>query len=238
MSRTIDYDFNRLLEYFQNYCLKDIILKEDYIKTAKCIHRKLYSFLLLLSELEAQGVLKNPNSTMRMYFKEIGSDLILSFFCWANGAYKPAELQLRSSIENFLKALLLETVPNITLEKSVYAIFDIASNSSVFNNKISFNYYAKLRNEYSVLCASVHSSVDKLSQSEALINFPKYNIKLSDDFSKHFQNVINQMLSISYYSFYDNVFQMHAVNRDLFLQGLLKQDKALIYNYKTSSENQ
>ena len=237
MSRLIESDFNRLLDYLENYCLKDIILKEDFRKTAKCIHRKLYSFLLLLNELETQKVLTDSKGTMKMYFKEIGSDLILSFFCWSNGAYKPAELQLRSSIENFIKALLFETTPIVISEKSVYEIFDIASNSNIFNNEICLNYYTKLRNEYSTLCSSAHSSIDKLSQNEALINFPRYNVELSNAFSKHYQNVINQMLSISYYSFYDNVFQMHAMNRDLFLQGLLKKDKAQIYNYKTSTQN-
>ena len=41
------------------------------------------------------------------------------------------------------------------------------------------------------------------------------------------------MLSILYYTYYDNIYKMHEENRDLFLQGLLKSDKAKIYQSKT-----
>lgn len=237
MNRLISDDFKRLMDYFNGYNLKNVIEKDEFQKNAKSIHRKLYAFLVLTNELELQKNLPSSDETLNKLFKEIGSDLILSFFCWVNGAYKPAELQLRSSIENFVKAFLYNQTPQIIATKSVYEIFDIAGNSDIFNNKICFSHFALLKNEYSSLCAYVHSSIDKLVQNEALIQLPKYNNILANEFCMHFQNVVNNMLSISYYTYYDNVYLMHVTNRDLFLQGLLKKDKYEIYNYKTNEDS-
>lgn len=234
MSRLIGDDFNRLITYFNEYNLKTVITKDAFERNAKSIHRKLYAFLVLTNELEQQSILSSSEDILRKLFKEIGSDLILSFFCWVNGAYKPAELQLRSSIENFVKAFLYKQFPQIIMTKSVYEIFDLAENSDIFNNKICYSHYSVLRNEYASLCAYVHSSMDKLAQNEALIQLPKYNNALADEFCTHFQNVANKMLSISYYTYYDNVFLMHTTNRDLFLQGLLKKDKQEIYSFRAT----
>lgn len=237
MNRLISDDFKRLINYFNGYNLRTVIVKAEFEKNAKSIHRKLYAFLVLTNELELQKILPSSDETLNKLFKEIGSDLILSFFCWVNGAYKPAELQLRSSIENFIKAFLYNQTPQIITTKSVYEIFNIAEKSDIFNNQICFSHYALLKREYSSLCAYVHSSIDKLAQNEALIQLPKYNDTLANEFCMHFQNVVNKMLSISYYTYYDNVYLMHVTNRDLFLQGLLKNDKYEIYNFKTTEES-
>lgn len=234
MNRLIGDDFNRLITYFSEYNLRTVITRDEFKINAKSIHRKLYAFLVLTNELEMQNILSSSEEILSKLFKEVGSDLILSFFCWVNGAYKPAELQLRSSIENFVKAFLYKQFPQIIMTKSVYEIFDLAENSDIFNNKICFSHYSILRNEYASLCAYVHSSMDKLAQNEALIQLPKYNNVLANEFCIHFQNVVNKMLSISYYTYYDNVYLMHVTNRDLFLQGLLKRDKYEIYNFKTT----
>lgn len=236
MNRLLQNDFERLITYFNEYDLKEIASKEAFKRNSKIIHRKLYAFLVLTNELEEQGILSDENNIFKMYFKEIGSDLILSFFCWVNGAYKPAELQLRSSIENFTKAFVYSELPQILQIKSVYEIFDSASSSNVFCNKICSKHFKGLRNEYTFLCAFVHGHIDTLTQNDALIKLPEYNDFSANEFCKHFQNILNQMLSIGYFTFFYNVFRMHVTNRELFLQGLTKKDKSEIYDFKTNTD--
>ncbi len=230
MSRYIQNDFQKLLLYLSNYSLEPVINDDEFKKNAKCIHRKLLSLLVLFNELEIQNVFSEIENK---YFKEFCSDLILAFFCWINGAYKPAELQLRSGIENYIKVLIYKKENCIITLKNVYEIFNIASNSYVFNNNVCKKHFDTIHSEYSNLCAFVHSKIDNLSQTGALINLPEYNSKLAIEFCNNFQRVVNSMLSILYFNYYENVFKMHEENRDIFLQGLLKSDKAEIYAEKT-----
>ena len=90
-----------------------------------------------------------------------------------------------------------------------------------------------MKNLYSSLCAFVHSSLDKLSQTQALITLPQYNSESANEFSILFQKTINSILSILYYNYYELVYKMHTSNREMFLQGLLSSDKAKIYDEKT-----
>ncbi|OUO76954.1 hypothetical protein B5F53_15380 [Blautia sp. An249] len=232
MSRRIQQDFIDLISYFENYDLSTVLSEEKFKENAKCIHRKLYSFLVLSGELEYQRIFEGTHDAYKKYFNEIGSDLILAFFCWVSGAYKPAELQLRSSIENFIKTFIYNEDHTIISNKNVYEIFEIATNSNIFSPPICLKHLNSLKMQYSTLCAFVHSSSEKLFQNNALSLLPRYDNTLACEFCANFQGVLNSMLSISYYTFYDNIFHMHVENRELFLQGLLKKDKVEIYKNK------
>lgn len=230
MNRYIQSDYNKLLTYLENYSLKTVITDDEFQRNAKCIHRKLLAILIMINELEVQKVFDDVE---RKYFTEIGSDLILAFFCWVNGAYKPAELQLRSGIENCIKALVYKEKNGILIIKNVYEIFDEASKSDAFDNNVCSKHFITLRNEYSSLCAFVHGEINSLSQMGAMISLPEYDAKLATEFCNNFQKIINSMLSVLYYNYFANVFKMHEANREIFLQGLLKADKAEIYHVKT-----
>lgn len=233
MSRLIQYDFDKLIRYLKDYNLNQVISDSRFNDNAKCIHRKLYALLIFNSEMEVQNFFSDYDDNLKYYFQEIGSDLILAFFCWVNGAYKPAELQLRSSIENFIKSLLYAKNPSIISVKNVFEIFDFAAQSNIFNNSVCIHYFSELKSEYSALCAFVHSSPQKLSQYNALVSLPTYDALNAIEFCTHYKKILNNMLSTLYYTYYDNIYKMHEQNRDLFLQGLLKSDKAKIYQSKT-----
>lgn len=233
MNRDIQTDFDKLLNYYSQYNLKTIIKDQKFVTNAKTIHRKLYSYLVFMCEAENTNTFKFE--IIQKYYNESGSDLILSLFCWSNGAYKPAEFQLRSSIENFIKASLYIEWNDVICCKSVYEIMDYASNSNFFNNIICKTSLSKITNSYSGLCSFVHSSPEKLVSQRSLIQLPQYNIRSSDEFTKDFQNVVNNFLSILYFSYYDLIFSMHNTNRELFLQGLTYKDKAAIYEEKTKN---
>lgn len=110
---------------------------------------------------------------------------------------------------------------------------NFAVNSTIFKNNICSSHLDKIRNTYSSLCAFVHSSPEKLFSQSALIQLPKYNRANADEFTKHYQTVVNSLLSIIYYNYYTFIFLIHPTNRELFLQGLTTTDKTKIYEEKT-----
>lgn len=231
MNRIIQQDYEKLLSYFSDYSLNNIIQDTTFKNNVKCLHRKLYAYLVFKNEAESNHLFSSD--IMENYYGEVGSDLILSLFCWANGAYKSSEFQLRSAIENFLKAILYTEQNDIILCKNVSEIMDFATSSTVFNNNICKSHLDKIRNTYSSLCAFVHSSPEKLSSQSALIQLPKYNKASADEFTKHYQTILNSLLSIIYFTHYTFIFSIHPTNRELFLQGLTTTDKAKIYEEKT-----
>lgn len=230
MNRIIQQDYEKLLSYFSNYSLKDIIQDITFQDNAKSIHRKLYAYLVFTSEAESSHLF---SSDILSYYAEVGSDLILSLFCWANGAYKSSEFQLRSAIENFMKAILFPEWNDIIFCKNVSEIMSFAVSSSIFKGNLCKSHLDKIRNTYSNLCAFVHSSPEKLFSQSALIQLPKYNRTNADEFTKHYQTVVNSLLSVIYYNYYTFIFSIHPTNRELFLQGLTHTDKTKIYKEKT-----
>lgn len=231
MNRAIQQDYEKLVSYFTKYNLNDIITDTNFLNNIKSIHKKLYSYMTFMCEAENNNLFSSHNITN--YYGETGSDLILSLFCWANGAYKSAEFQLRSAIENFLKAALYSEWADTIQCKNVFEIMDFASNSHFFANNICQAHLVKIKNIYSLLCAFVHSSPEKLFSQKALIQLPKYDSKNANEFTKNFQGVMNSLLSILYYNYYHFVFSIHNANRDIFFQGLTPTDKANIYLEKT-----
>ena len=234
MNRIVQNDYEKLLSYFYSYNLKDIIEDANFQSNAKSIHRKLYAYIVFKNEAVSKHFF--AADIMNNYYSEVSSDLILSLFCWANGAYKSSEFQLRSTIENFLKAILYPERNDIILCKNVSEIMDFAINSAIFSDDICKFHLNKIRNTYSNLCAFVHSSPEKLSSQDALIQLPKYNPVSADEFTQNYQTVINGILSITYYTYYAFIFSMHPTNRDLFLQGLTTTDKKKIYEEKTKDK--
>lgn len=229
MSREVDQDYQYVIQFFNQYSLKDMMDNPQCTKQIKCMHRKLYSLMVFINEVERIGCIDEISIK---YFKEVSADLILAFFCWVNGIYKSAQLQMRSSIENYLKAIVYIDEPKIIEIKSVYEIFDIAETASGFKNAFCKMRYNILSSEYSNLCATVHGALDKLCNIGGLIKFPEYDEEIAKLVGDEFDKIVASYLSVIYFVYYDNIYQMHELNRDLFLQGLGKKDKAEIYNIK------
>lgn len=234
MNRIIQKDYEKLLSYFSDYNLKNIIEDTSFQNSVKSIHRKLYAYIVFKNEAVSKHFFSSD--IVETYYSEVGSDLILSLFCWTNGAYKSSEFQLRSAIENFFKAILYSEKNDIIFCKNVSEIMDFATNSTIFSNDICQSHLNKIKNTYSNLCAFVHSSPEKLSSQDALIQLPKYNQISADEFTKNYHTVVNGILSIIYYTYYTFIFSMHPTNRDLFLQGLTTLDKKKIYEEKTKDK--
>lgn len=91
-------DFDRLLEFLNNYNLTASVGDKDFRKILASCHKRYYSYLVFVVELNQQSGFSIQENQYD-YLLESVSDVGQSLFSFMNGCYKGACLLLRSSIE-------------------------------------------------------------------------------------------------------------------------------------------
>lgn len=93
-------------------------MNEEFVDEFKKVHKKALGYLVIYSEMEKQNITRRHlDNKALFYLKESVSDVLQSVFAWVNGAYKAADLLLRSSIENFNKAIIGNVNNDVYTEK-------------------------------------------------------------------------------------------------------------------------
>lgn len=233
MSREIAKDCELFIDYIRKYNLSHLCDNEQFIIDLKTMHRKVYGYLLFTAELCQQNQSSKSFDQMVIdYFKETGSDLMQSIFSWANGSYKSSKLLLRSSIETFIKACLGDEDREVFEEKSLYKLFDIAKNHSYFKGEIRDRHFERIHNSYKILCMTAHSAPTiELASISSMKMLPRYDFKLSREFSNLFNNTLESMLSSILLNFHSIVHSMHMLNKSVFLSTLTLTSKKEIMEY-------
>ena len=221
MSRHIQEDFNLFVSFLSEYNLSSYTAEPQQLDACKGMHKKLLGLLTFSAEFKTQ--FKHPDSVA--FLEETSSDLLLSLFCIVQGLYKPAKLQLRCSMENFLKALIMIDTPAIIHEKSVYAIFDTAKIDRHFSTPLGQTRVNALHNDYATLCRTVHGDPTVLKPISALSMLPQYDKTLQHEVSSIFTKTIECYLEMLYLNFPDVVDKMHPDNRKDFLDCLTRTTK-------------
>ena len=226
MSRRIGEDFDEFVKFLSKYSLTSYASAPQQIEACKGMHKKLFGLLVFNAEFKIQG--SYPNSAV--FLDEMASDLLLSLFCITQGMYKPAKLQLRCCIENFLKSQVMINEPAIIHEKSVYAVFDAAKNDSHFHTLIGQACIDSLHNDYSTLCRTVHGDPKIMKPVSALSMLPQYNQVSHQEISSIYIRTVKQCLGVLYLNFPIVVDQMHPDNKKDFLDCLSKTTKGNVVN--------
>jgi hypothetical protein len=218
MSRRIKRDADILISFFEGYNLSGFSSDSDRIRDCNTIHKKLYALMVFRNEAT------NPQfqlcSCFFDYLDETISDLMLSLFSWAQGAYKSAKLHLRCSIENYLKALLSIDNPAILLEKRVYIIFDEANSDSHFSDSIGKDIIDRLKNDYATLCGITHSDPAHRAPINALKYLPKFDKHDSTIFVLQYCSIISSFLDIFFLRYHVMIHVMHPENKQDFIEAL------------------
>ena len=210
MSRRIKADFDSLVKFVEDYHLSIDEQQKDYFKS---MHKKLYAFTIFTAELRIQGF----NESSLLFLKETSSDLMIALFCIIQGLYKTAKIELRCSIENFLKALVLINTPIVVEEKNVYKVFDLARTDIHFDGKLQKISFATLQEDYKVLCRTVHGDVTTFVPIGALSLLPNYNEEQLQECVKLYKGITERFLEILFINYRANVDKMHPENyKDLF----------------------
>lgn len=233
MSREVSIDSKKLVEFFKNYNIESQFLNTLFETELKSMHKKIYGFLLFVMEVEYQNSQESfIEEKSLFYLKESSSDMMQALFCWVNGAYKPAELMLRSSIETYLKAVIGNTFEEIYNEKSMYKIFDLAKVHSFFSSDISNKSFATIHNNYKILCMTAHTAdINKLSSLTTMRLLPMFNGKQSKAYTKLFINTLDAMLASLFNNYYSKVYSMHPMNLSAFVSTIPLAMKKEIHEY-------
>ncbi len=227
MSREINNDFKKLQIFINNYSLAKQSKRQEFYQRIKPMHKKLFALLTFIVEYEYQHKRNNISSDNSInYFKECASDMGQAFFCWIHGAYKPANLILRSSIETFVRAAAGKEKPEIFLERNVYNVFQIAKETDFFKSELCLKFFQKLHFGYKELCKIVHSdSSEGMEQISALNIFPLFSPDKANMFSLKFLNLSTIIITLIYINFYSFLHTMHHKNQINFFCAVPKSIK-------------
>ena len=221
MSRRVGEDFNAFSRFLSEYHLASDASASQQIGACKGMHKKLFGLLVFNAEFKMQG--KHPDSVV--FLEEMASDLLLSLFCVVQGMYKPAKIELRCSMENFLKALIMIHAPTIIQNKSVYSIFDAAKADSHFDSPMGQACVQSLHSDYTILCQTVHGDPAVMKPTSALSMLPQYDEGLQKKVASLYIRTVEQCLGILYLNFPEVVDRMHPDNKKDFLDCLNKTTK-------------
>lgn len=225
MGKYTNEDADKLVQYFKNYELESVFLNQEFIEEYRKVHKKALGYLVTFSELEKQNIAKKRLEEQSIfYLKESVSDVLQSVFVWVNGAYKAADLLLRSSIENFNKAIIGNVNCDVYTEKSVYKIFDMAEQLNEYKVMIGKEYLSVvLHRIYGELCKSTHTATtDDMDHITALNLLPKYEKKKAMEFRKNFEVLIDAYLGFFLANYREVVDSMYRSNADIFYEVLSK----------------
>lgn len=233
MSRETNNDFKDLIEFFKNYSLENVIKNDEYIKIASSIHKKYFSYLSIIGELSA--LYNNTTNTPSIhnnqieYLKESCSDIGNSFFSLVNGAYKPANLMLRSSIETFLKGFNLDIYPDIIIEKSLYKVFDNLKAQNFYQSEPQKTLYNNIHQLYVDLCADIHTATAlNMAHITSMNYFPKFDIKKAQDIQTTILKLVVSYLSLILIKYKSYYFKMHHKNQENIISSIPGNIKRLI----------
>jgi hypothetical protein len=205
MPRAIDDDFSELMEFISSYSLENVIHDQEFLSCATSGHKSYVSLLYLSSQsqfLAKRGALTayhqkiETHSITLAYLQESVSDVGSGLFCCFHGAYKPANMALRSSIENFLRFSAGIFDKKAVETTSVFDLFDIAKTTPAFIG-IGKSFHSRLRSVYSDLCKDTHTStLENMAGIHALNHFPSFEGQSFDLWSKNAKLVVTAIGSV------------------------------------------
>ncbi|HDL00790.1 MAG TPA: hypothetical protein ENH23_00970 [candidate division Zixibacteria bacterium] len=234
MSREIAEDFVNLGVFIEEFNLSGIAKNSELLERMKPMHKKLFALMTFVAELEQKNTeLKVLSPDGLNYLKESVSDMGQALFCWIQGAYKPANLILRSSIETYVRAIAGQNNKDIFTEKSVYIVFDMAKESSYFNAEMSREFFDSIHSKYKELCKIVHTgSAASMSHISALKTFPIFSTIEAQSVCRDFVIISTGMLSIIYINFFKFIHTMHPHNQNNLFCSIPKSTKRKVNEIK------
>lgn len=235
MSREVTNDFVRLKEFFANYTTAANLGNATFVKFLSAYHKKYLAYLTYIAELSAyknNATLKGLTAKQFEFFSESCSDCGLALFDAVNGNYKASRLLLRSSIENFMKAIVLDEDTTIDQESSVFNLFDRVKAVSMFSSSAeTMKLYYSIHQEYRELCRDVHTAgVENMTQLSALKTFPTFDEKQAEGLMRIVKILIMSyvtLLSLKYNNHYHSI---GFANKDVIENAVILEYADLINN--------
>ena len=231
MARMVKDDFEGLICFVKSYSLSAIESDCDFLDFVSTLHKKFYSYLILIEELRlcVDDTKKKPviGKEQFEFLQESVSDCGQCLFLAINGCYKGARLLLRSSIENFLKGVCMDEVTQIITEKSVYQVFDDAGTAKVFQNN---TFKDDMHSIYGELCMDVHTADSShMAGVSALKFFPHFVKDEAEKLSSKYIKLIPVFVTTLCLKYNNQFHSIDYKNKEVISSILLDEMRAKVY---------
>ncbi|WP_133306358.1 hypothetical protein [Pseudomonas syringae] len=238
MSRECTTDFSALRSYVAAYSVTPNLAKNSYVESMKAMHKAYFSVVCWHAEVisSKDDIFASRSSFIDdvwLRISEAVSDLSSSLFNWINGSYKACRIMLRSSIENFVRAIAAIEQPGILKEKNVYKLFELSAKLQVFTAHSTIKcYFDQLHSDYKILCRDTHTaSFENMEQITSLDGLPVYAkakaVSAKDLYvrvSQGFTVMVCLLLNAEFH-------KMHHRNRENILNAVPKSIRPLIADF-------
>jgi len=224
VSRELQQDFKKLIEFFRAYSLGSIEFKGELRTYLSSQHKKYFSYLTFIAEIEElldKELTPEVSNKQLEFLTESCSDIGNSIFLMVNGAYKPSRMVLRSSIETFLKGFVLDEIVDIDKEKSVFALFDRVEELAFFkqdNPKIILN---SIHSSYKTLCEDIHTATKiNMAHITSMVYFPTVDNRKISDISTISLKLVSNYIDLLGLKFDSYLHNMHHRNREVLMENI------------------
>lgn len=218
MTRKVVKDFEDLKQFIGEYSLNTSLSSPDFITSLKAFHKAYFAFLNLVTQLEHQNIWPSEVSNR---LRESCSDIGQALFLMCHGAYKPANLILRSSIENYAKGLGFYVDPSILTMKSLYDVFNVAKGFQGCAGVDFSQLMGSLHIDYGDLCEYTHTAtINEMAHISALNVLPQFDLNKANSLSSIATRVLKNYVIIILFSFKKDFFRIDPDNRDSILCSL------------------
>jgi hypothetical protein len=226
MSRALKDDYSELVKFIDHYSIRGAYDEDQLEQIVKPLHKGYFSALVVMAELRHQhceptvtfddASRDNQVRIFHSYLAECVSELGSAFFLFLNGCYKAAEQVMRSSVENFVKAIGSTSQIGLTELKNVYEVFDRAGAVGFFSQGLGKDIHKDLSDLYGSLCSPVHTGTEQdMQEISSLGDFPAIDIERAKKTQRHYLRIVRLYVS-SLSVLFDGAFhKMHHTNRDI-----------------------
>ncbi len=165
------------------------------------------------------------------FFSESCSDCGLALFDSANGNYKAARLLLRSSIENFMKAISQDEDNSIDQESSVFKLFDRVKAIVFFSRAETKSLFDEIHQKYKELCKDVHTATTaNMTKLSALNTFPTFDQKQVDGLLKVVITLITSYITLMVLKYNKHYHSIGYLNKEVIEIGIRQEYADVINN--------
>ncbi len=205
-------------DFLRNYNLKTIVNDNEFKAELKKIFRRYYSFIVW-TEMVGSTVWKDADKSnaFHVYLNEVASDLCFALFIALQGMYKPSLILLRSSLENFLRCILVANDLKYN-STSVFELIDLVKSTKLKADIEGSTHIDHLISRYGELCAYVHSADElHMSFTKVVGAFPRHNKKQMQIVSSNMRGFCVDVCSLLGLMLPDVYQGMHHSHKDLIM---------------------
>lgn len=234
MSRIVTDDFKELKDFFLKYSTASNIGNTDFVEFLSGYHKKYLAYLTYIAEISSYKTNKSLTGMLDSqfdFFSESCSDCGLALFDSANGNYKAARLMLRSSIENFMKAISQDEDNSIDQESSVFKLFDRVKAIVFFSRAETKSLFDEIHQKYKELCKDVHTATTaNMTKLSALNTFPTFDQKQVDGLLKVVITLITSYITLMVLKYNKHYHSIGYLNKEVIEIGIRQEYADVINN--------